>query len=89
MNFKKYDEILDTLKYDTLFFMIYYSLKCNDDFKTLKENETTRLVCFIHSAYLQDETHLDLFHICDKAIENKEKILNHQFTKWDLLEACC
>lgn len=88
MNFKEYDEIINNHKYDMLFMIIYYNLKCNDDFKNLKENDIIKLVHFIHYAYLKDENYIDLAHICDKAIENKDNILKDKWNKWDLLEVC-
>ncbi len=88
MNFEEYDEIIKKHKYDMLFMIIYYNLQCNDDFKKLKENDIIKLIHFIHYTYLKDENRIDLGHICDKAIENKENILNDKWTKWDLLETC-
>lgn len=88
MNFKEYDEIIKNHKYDMLFMIIYYNLQCNDDFKNLKENDIIKLIHFIHYTYLKDENHIDLGHICDKAIENKKNILSDKWTKWDLLEVC-
>lgn len=91
MNFKEYDEIIKNHKYDMLFMIIYYNLKCNDDFKNLKENDIIMLIQFIYKAYLKDESHIDLGYICDKALENKENILKNDvniFNTWDLLEVC-
>lgn len=88
MNFKEYDNFINNHKYDMLFMIIYYNLKCNDDFKNLKENDIIKLIQFIHYAYLKDENYIDLAHICDKAIENKENILNDKWNKWNLLEVC-
>lgn len=42
----------------------------------------------IWSTYMCDEQHLDLAFICDKLVENAEKILDGNWTKWDLLEVC-
>ncbi len=39
MDFKEYDEIIKKHKYDMLSMIIYYNLKCNEDFKNLKEND--------------------------------------------------
>ena len=88
MNFKEYDKFINNHKYDMLHFIIYYNLKCNDDFKNLNENEIEQLIYFIHSTYLKDENYMDLSHICDVAIINKNDIINNNFTKWDLLGAC-
>ncbi len=91
MNFKEYDEIIKSHKYDMLSMIIYYNLQCNEDFKNLKENDIIMLIQFIYKAYLKDESHIDLGFICDKALENKEKILKNDvnvFNTWDLLEAC-
>ena len=91
MNFKEYDETIKKHKYDMLSMIIYYNLQCNEDFKNLKENDTIMLIQFIYKAYLKDESHIDLGYICDKALENKEKILKNDvniFNTWDLLEVC-
>lgn len=91
MNFKEYDEIIKKHKYDMLSMIIYYNLQCNEDFKNLKENDIIMLTQFIYKAYLKDESHIDLGYICDKALENKEKILKNDvniFNTWDLLEVC-
>lgn len=91
MNFKEYDEIIKKHKYDMLSMIIYYNLKCNEDFKNLKENDIIMLIQFIYKAYLKDESHIDLGYMCDKALENKKEILKNDvnvFNTWDLLEAC-
>lgn len=91
MNFKEYDEIIKNHKYDMLFMIIYYNLKCNDDFKNLKKDDIIMLIQFIYKAYLKDESHIDLGYICDKALENKKEILKNDiniFNTWDLLEVC-
>lgn len=91
MNFKEYDEIIKKHKYDMLSMIIYYNLQCNEDFKNLKENDIIILIQFIYKAYLKDESHIDLGFICDKVLENKEKILKNDvniFNTWDLLEVC-
>ena len=88
MNFKEYDEIISNHKYDMLFMIIYYNLKCNDDFKNLKENDIEKLIHFIHYTYLKDENNIDLSHMCDVALIHKDDIINNKFSKWDLLEAC-
>ena len=91
MNFKEYDEIIKKHKYDMLSMIIYYNLQCNDDFKSLKENDIIMLIQFIYKAYLKDESHIDLGYICDKTLENKEEILKNDvnvFNTWDLLEVC-
>lgn len=88
MNFKEYDEIIKNHKYDMLFMIIYYNLKCNDDFKNLKENDIEVLINFIHKTYLYDENNMDLSHMCDVALNYKNDIINENWTKWDLLGAC-
>ena len=92
MNFKEYDEMIKNHKYTMLFMIIYYNLKCNDDFNNLNDNEIITLINFIHDAYLKDENHIDLGYICDKAVEFKKEILKNDrniFNIWDLLSECC
>lgn len=90
MNFKEYDNFINNHKYDMLHFIIYYNLKCNDDLiiNELTEEDIQKFIQLIWSAYMSDEQHLDLAFICDKLVENAEKILDGNWTKWDLLEVC-
>ena len=94
-NLIEFENIIKANKYSMLFLFIYYNLKCND---TLKFNidicddndlkEIHSLINFIYEAYMKDEHHTDLGYICDKAVEHKNKILNNEWTKWDLLKSC-
>lgn len=90
MNFKEYDETIKKHKYDMLSMIIYYNLQCNDDLiiDELTEENIQKFIQLIWSAYMCDEQHLDLAFICDKLVENAEKILDGNWTKWDLLEVC-
>lgn len=83
MNFKEYDEIIKKHKYDMLHFIIYYNLKCNDDLiiNELTEEDMQKFIQLIWSAYMCDEQHLDLAFICDKLVENAEKILDGKLDK--------
>ena len=90
MNFKEYNNFINNHKYDMLHFIIYYNLKCNDDLiiNELPEEDIQKFIQLIWSTYMHDEQHLDLAFICDKLVENAEKILDGNWTKWDLLGAC-
>lgn len=99
MNFKEYDEIIKSHKYDMLFMIIYYNLKCNEnmqlDYVNMESENIKKqlemLINFIYKAYLKDENHIDLGYICDKAVEFKNEILKNDaniFSTWDLLSKC-
>lgn len=99
MNFEEYDKIIKEHKFDMLELIIYYNLKCNEnlqlDYVNLKskniQKQLETLICFIHRAYLKDETRLDLGYMCDKAVEFKNEILKenfNNFNNWDFLEQC-
>lgn len=90
MNFKEYDNFIKEHKFDMLHFIIYYNLKCNEDLgmEQLTNEEIQKIIELIWKAYMSDEDHLDLAYICDKSVENSEKILDGNWTKWDLLEVC-
>lgn len=88
MNFKEYDNFINDHRFDMLHFIIYYNLKCNEEFENLGENDIINLIQFIYKTYLKDENNIDLGHICDKAIENKKDILKNNWTYWDLLGVC-
>lgn len=90
MNFKEYDNFINNHKNDMLHFIIYYNLKCNNDLalQDLTNDEIQKFIELIWSSYMTDEQHLDLAFICDKLVENVEKILDGNWNKWDLLGVC-
>ena len=92
--FKKYDEIIKDNKYNMLDLMIYYDTKCNELSENIPDNDLEYVIDFVYQAYLKDEEHIDLSYICDKALENKDDILENRdsdymhFSVYDLLEKC-
>jgi hypothetical protein len=88
MNFKEYDKFISEHKFDMLFMIIYYNLKCNELSESLTDGELETLITYIHRTYLKDEMHLDLAHICDKALDYKNEILKDILNVWDFLGVC-
>ena len=88
MNFKDYEEVIKNHKYDMLFLIIYHMLKCNDDFKNLKDDEIEKIIHFVHRLYLKDDNHVDLGFMCDVCMENKKDILDDNCNTWDILTLC-
>lgn len=88
MNFKEYNSFINNHKYDMTHFIIYYNLKCNEDFSKLKDEEIEKMISLVYKAYENDESNTDLSHICDVAFNHKNDIIGDNFTKWDLLRAC-
>lgn len=94
MDFKEYDDFIKNHKFDMLYFIIYYNLKCNELSENIEEEDLEYIITFIYNSYLKDEEHIDLGYICDKALECKEEILYNKnseylhFSYYDLLEKC-
>ena len=88
MNFKEYDKFINEHKFDMLFMIIYYNLKCNELSESLTDDELKTLINYIHKAYLKDENYCDLSHICDKALDYKNEILSDDLNVWDFLGVC-
>lgn len=88
--FKEWDKFIENNKSNIIEFDIYYNLKINNDLNIneLSDEDIQKFIGLIKDAYLKDEQHLDLCYICDKLVENAEKILDGNWTKWDLLEVC-
>ena len=88
MNFNKYDDIINNNKYEMLFIYIYYSLKDNDGFNSLTQNQKETLIEFIHDTYLKDNGYMDLGIICTTALIYKDEILSNKLDYYTLLEYC-
>ena len=91
-----YNEFEKTIKkhnFDMIQLFIYYNCTCYQDidFRKFTNEEKQKILYFIYKAYMKDEQHIDLSHICDIAMENYKDILKNNinvFNTWDLLEKC-
>lgn len=88
---KDFENVVNEHKYSMFHLMIYYCLKCNDEFESLSDDEIISLISFIYDAYMQDDNHTDLSYLCDRAILHKDDIMKNDynvFNKYDLLDEC-
>lgn len=91
--YKGFEETIKKHHFDMLQLFIYYCCTCyqEENFRKFTTEEKQKILYFIYKTYMKDENHIDLGYICDKAMENKEKILKEDektFSTWDLLEIC-
>ena len=88
--FKEWNKFIENNKNNIFEFEIYYNLKINDNLiiDELSDEDIKRFISLISETYIKDEQGLRLEYICDKAVKNKEKILNNDWTKRELLEVC-
>lgn len=91
--YDKFDQTINQHNFDMLHLFIYYCCNCyqEKEFRKFNNEDKQKILYFIYKAYTKDEHHLDLGYICDKAMENSEKILKNDinvFSTWDLLKEC-
>ena len=56
MNFKEYDKFISEHKFDMLFMIIYYNLKCNELSESLTDGELETLITKSQKAGIKVET---------------------------------
>lgn len=80
-NLKK---VINENKYNMLFLIILYNMKCHENYTKLKEEEKEKLLKVIHELYLKDESKIDLAVFSDIIMDNYKNILNKTMTKNDI-----
>ena len=78
------EKVINENKYNMLFLIILYNMKCHENYAQLKEEEKENLLKFIHELYLKDENKIDLAIFSDIIMDNYKNILNKTMTKNDI-----
>lgn len=78
------EKVINENKYNMLFLIILYNMKCHENYTKLKEEEKEKLLKVIHELYLKDESKIDLAVFSDIIMDNYKNILNKTMTKNDI-----
>lgn len=77
--YKKYDEFIESNKYDMIFFEIYYAFCCaNEEFKNFNVDNKKYLIDCAYLAYLKDGRNIDLCLICEVVMDYVDAILSRK-----------
>lgn len=78
------EKVINENKYNMLFLIILYNMKCHENYSQLKEEEKENLLKFIHELYLKDENKIDLAVFSDTVMNNYKEILKKEVTRNDI-----
>lgn len=78
------EKVINENKYNMLFLIILYNMKCHENYVQLKEEEKEKLLKFIHELYLKDENKIDLAFFSDTVMDNYKEILKKEVTRNDI-----
>lgn len=78
------EKVINENKYNMLFLIILYNMKCHENYAQLKEEEKEKLLKVIYELYLKDENKIDLAVFSDIIMDNYKNILNKTMTKNDI-----
>ena len=84
-NIEKYEKIIKENENNMVELWILYTMKLNDNYKRLSEDEKPKLLYLIYHLWLQTSG-VSIEKISDIIMENYEKALNEEITRHDIYE---
>ena len=86
---EKFEKVINENKSGMLQIIILYNMSCYDNYTNLNDIQKEKILSFIYTLYLKDETKTDLAIFSDTVMNNCKKILNDEITRqniYDFLE---
>lgn len=78
---KKFEKVIEQNKSGMLQITILYNMSCHDNYIKLNDEEKEKILGFLYTLYLKDETKTDLGVFSDYAMSNYKKVLNGKITR--------
>ena len=78
---KKFEKVIEKNKSGMFQIIILYNMSCHENYTKLNDEEKTKILGFLYTLYLKDETKTDLGAFSDYSMNNYKKILNGEITR--------
>lgn len=78
---KKFEKVIKQNKNGMFQIIILYNMSCHKNYIKLNDEQKEKILGFLYTLYLKDETNTDLGTFSDYAMNNYEKVLNREITK--------
>lgn len=81
---EKFEKVIDENKSGMFQIVVLYNMSCHDNYKKLNDEEKEKILDFLYTLYIKDESKTDLGAFSDIAMENYEKVLNGEIDKTNI-----
>lgn len=81
---KKFEKVINDNKYSMFQIMVLYNMSCHENYTKLNDEEKEKILGFLYTLYMKDESKTDLGAFSDIAMENYEKVLNGEIDKTNI-----
>ena len=78
---KKFEKVIEQNKSGMLQIIVLYNMSCHENYTNLNDEEKEKILGFLYTLYLKDETKTDLGVFNDYVMSNYKKVLNGEITK--------
>ena len=78
---KKFEKIIEQNQSGMLQIIVLYNMSCHENYIKLNDEEKEKILGFLYTLYLKDETRTDLGVFSDYTMSNYAKVLNGEITK--------
>ena len=81
---EKFEKVIDENKSGMFQIVVLYNMSCHENYAKLNDEEKEKILGFLYTLYIKDESKTDLGVFSDIAMENYEKILNGEIDKTNI-----
>lgn len=83
---KKFEKVIEQNKSGMFQIIVLYNMSCHENYIKLNDEEKEKILGFLYTLYLKDESSTDLGAFSDCVMDNYEKILNGEITKENIFD---
>ena len=78
---KKFEKVIKQNKNGMFQIIVLYNMSCHENYIKLNDEEKEKILGFLYSLYLKDESNIDLGFFSDYVMNNYQKILKKEITR--------
>lgn len=83
---KRFEKVIKQNKNVMLQITVLYYMSCHDNYIRLNDEEKEKLLGFLYTLYLFDQTNIDLDLFSDYVMDNYKKVLSGEITKQNIYD---
>lgn len=78
---EKFEKVIEQNKSAMFQIVVLYNMSCHENYEKLTDEEKEKILGFLYTLYIKDESKTDLGAFSDIAMENYKKVLNGEIDK--------
>ena len=81
---EKFEKVIEQNKSGMFQIVVLYNMSCHENYAKLTDEEKEKILGFLYTLYMKDESNTDLGAFSDITMENYKKVLNGEIDKTNI-----